>query len=484
MITMKIHLTSLILFLLLFYSSLTFSQHEIKIKFKNLKESECYLGFHYGNNKYIKDTALINSKGIATFQGKEPLPGGIYLIILPSRNYFEIIVTEAKIHIETDTNEFVDNMKIIASDENMAFYDYMQFMKSQHLVRMEYQKSLERNKDNNDSTEIIKNKIAEIDKGVIDFRKNMIESKPNLFWSKVLSMMDEPRPREKEENEPDSIYSRFLYNWYQIHFFDNVDFSDNRILRTPIYEGKIMKFMDRVTIHHPDSIKYAASRVIDKTLADTELFKFTLIKLFNKYAQSKYMGMDAVFVHLAERYYLSGLAYWADSTQLAKIWERVYKLSANLIGMQARNLIMSDSSGIPRSLHKINSEYTVLIFWDPECGHCKKELPKLKKLYNKTDRDSLEVFSVYVGSDIKAWKKYIKDNNYSWINVSDPNNESNFRILYDIHSTPVVYLLNNNKIIEAKRIAVDDIEKIINSIERKDFSKDSNKTNEQKDDKG
>ena len=42
--------------------------------------------------------------------------------------------------------------------------------------------------------------------------------------------MDEPIAREKLPNESDSTYGQFLYNWYQNHFFDNIDFSDPRML--------------------------------------------------------------------------------------------------------------------------------------------------------------------------------------------------------------------------------------------------------------
>ncbi|MEA3495045.1 MAG: thioredoxin-like domain-containing protein, partial [Bacteroidota bacterium] len=251
------------------------------------------------------------------------------------------------------------------------------------------------------------------------------------------------------------------------HFFDNIDFSDARMLRTPLYDAKVNKFMNRITIRHPDSLKFAAARVIDKSLSDTQLFKYTLIKLFNKYAQSKYMGMDEVFVHLAERYYLSGLAYWSDSTQLAKIWDRVAKLSNNIIGMKAKELVMKDTSGTYHSIFDTYSEYSVLIFWDYDCGHCRKVLPILKKYYNKTDRDSLEVFAIFLGTDLKQWKDYVNENNFNWINLSDPGNSTNFRVLYDIHSSPVIYLLNKNHIIEAKRISVKDIKEIINTLEKR-----------------
>jgi len=145
--------------------------------------------------------------------------------------------------------------------------------------------------------------------------------------------------------------------------------------------------------------------------------------------------------------------------------------------MKAKNLIMKDTAGNYQSMYDITAEYTVLIFWDHECGHCKKEIPVLKKYYNLTDRDSVEVFAVYNGNDLKGWKKYIRENNLRWINVADPANNTNFRVLYDVFSTPVIYLLDNKKVIEAKRISVEDLERIINALERKNLTKEGDKKN-------
>lgn len=455
----------LLLFTFLFISSTIFAQGtEIKVKFKQLKDVDCYLGFHYGKAKYIKDTAHVNNNGIAIFKYDKPLDGGIYLVITPSKNYFEIIVSEDYIEVEADTSDFISKMKVIQSEENKLFYDYMNFMQAEYTKKQSYNARLKTETNASKKTEY-EAKISEINQKVETYRKNIIESKPHLFWSKLLYAMEEPEPRKQLDGEADSTYSRFVYNWLQFHYFDHIDFTDGRYIRTPIYEPMILRFMDRLTMRHPDSLKHAATRLIDKTMADTNLFKFTLIKLFNKYAQSKYMGMDAVYVYLAERYYLSGKAYWADSTQLTKMWERVYKLSSNLIGMTAKNLEMKDTSGVRRALSDIHSAYTLVIFWDPDCGHCKKSLPILKKYYNLIDRDSFEVYAVYIGTEMSKWRKFVKEHNYTWIDVADPANETNFRVLYDVSSTPTVYLLDKKKKIVAKRIDVKDIEGIINTLE-------------------
>jgi peroxiredoxin len=443
--------------------------YEIKIKFKSLKNQECYLGFEFGTQKYVTDTTQIDDKGYAIFKGDKPLDGGIYLIITKEKDFFEFILTEPKIYLETDTGDFVKNTKVIVSEENKVFFTYLNFMQENYEQKMEIDKSIKAYKDPADSLKIkpLKAKIDQLDTIAKYYRKDIAAKNPNSFFVKILRTLDEPAPRNKEASETDSAYGLYLYGFYQWHFFDNVDFSDKRFLRTPVIENKIEKYLEKLTYRHPDSIKYAAARVIEKSRANDDVFKYVLPKVFNKYASSKYMGQDAIFVYLAEKYYLSGIAYWADSAQLAKMYDRIVKVKNNLIGLKAPELIMKDTSDKYVSLTQLKSQYTVLIFWETSCGHCKKEVPRLMQICDSIgNRNYFDVYAVYIGTDLKDWKNFVKEHKLNWVNVADPLNYSNFRMLYDIYSTPVIYILDDKKLIQAKRIAVEQVVEIINALNK------------------
>jgi peroxiredoxin len=108
-----------------------------------------------------------------------------------------------------------------------------------------------------------------------------------------------------------------------------------------------------------------------------------------------------------------------------------------------------------------------MIFWDPNCGHCQKELPKLRDLYNEKSKTlDFGVYAVCTQTDPTVLKNFLKNNQLPFINVYDPRNESNFRKLYDIYSTPVVYLLDENKKIIAKRLGVEQIADFIENYNR------------------
>ena len=177
--------------------------------------------------------------------------------------------------------------------------------------------------------------------------------------------------------------------------------------------------------------------------------------------------MDGVFVHMAENYYLTDDVDWVDSTQKAKIKDLYEKAKPLLLGKIAPNIVLADTSQkVWHNLHKLDSKYTLVYIWSPTCGHCKKITPKIHDVYLKYKEYGFEVFAVGTEYENVEWIKYIKDHNLTWLNVSDspenPNNIKdyplNFRVNYDVYSTPKIYLLDKDKRIIAKRIEDEQID--------------------------
>ena len=97
--------------------------YNIKVKIAGIKNAKCFLANYYGDKQYLKDSVISDAQGVLTFSGKDSLPGGIYLVVTPNKNYFEIIITknDQNFSIETDTSDFVGKMKIKGSEENQRF---------------------------------------------------------------------------------------------------------------------------------------------------------------------------------------------------------------------------------------------------------------------------------------------------------------------------------------------------------------------------
>jgi thiol-disulfide isomerase/thioredoxin len=449
-------------FSLAFVNSVNAQGYEIKIKVNGLKDTLCYLANYYGDKQYIKDSAMVNNIGNITFKGAEPLAGGIYLFVFPNKTYFEIMVDKSQFFsMECDQFDVINTMKVKGSQENSEFYNYLQFIgvksKEMEILNTEKSKLLS---ENQSTTDVI-NKIKAVDSSVIDYKNNYIRSNPKSFLaaiynaSKDITIPDAPL---LPNGAKDSI---FQFNYFKEHYFDNIDLSDERILRTPIYHNKLSYYFKNLVMPSPDSLIFECDKIVAKAKKNKETFKYVVWYLTNTYETSQIMGLDAVFVSMVTKYYTKDQATWVDDATLYKIQDRASILGPILIGKQAKNLILADTAGNYQSMYNINAKFTVLLFWDPDCGHCKKAVPKVKAFYEKAKSKGLEVFAINTAVEEQKWKDYVKENKLNWINVADLKTQNNFRHEFDILTTPQIFILDKNKKILAKKIDEETMEKIL-----------------------
>lgn len=447
--------------------------YQIRIKINGTKDTVMMLANHFGDKQYVQDTAKIDSKGFAEFKGKEKLPGGIYLAVMQSKRYFEFLVTENQnFTLEADSSDFTSSMKIKGSKENEDFYKYLSFIEKKGKEMESLRKYLENKDARRDSAEYARKRAGELDIEVKSFKKDFIKANSTTFLADIFKASLEPEMPEipvLPNGRKDSI---FQFNYYKKHYLDNVNFANDKLLRTPLLHSKIKYYLDNLTYQIPDSISKSCIEVCEKAKANKEVFKYCVVTLTSQYEKSNIMGMEAVFVDLVDKYYKTNQAYWTDSVTLFKIKDRADKLKPLLIGKTAPNLILKDTANTYQSLYNLKNKYIILAFWDPDCGHCKKEMPKLYSEFDtKLRKKDVQAFAVCTETERKKWTEFIRKENLNWINVADIELVNPFRSIYDITSTPVVYLLDSNKKILAKRIPVDKIEEFIDRHSKTEISK-------------
>ena len=457
-------ITLFIFFLLLV--SHTFPQaYDIKVTINGLSNADLFLAYHYGKKVYVIDTIKTDEQSNARFTGEKDLLGGMYLIYLPDKRYFDFLVSDdQKMQFETDTSDLIGNMKIRGSKENIIFFDFQSFLKEKYGLQSQLRAGL----GEKDITEKQKDKInielESLNKEVEEYWNKLIKKHNGTFAGNFIKANRDvkvPTPDE-DRQKTDQLYS---YNYLLEHFFDNIDLSDPRLLRTSVLSNRIERYFDRTLMQISDSITTRALWFIEKCRkSNKEVFRFVLQDLLNRYAQPKIMGLDAVYVTIAEKYYLSGLADWISNEDLKMIEKRVNMISPNLIGKQAPDLILESINGDKISLHEFRSKLTLLLFWDHECGHCKETVKVLQKVFEKYSDKGLGIFAVYTMSNIESWKKFVEENNPDWTHVFDSKNITNFKNLYDAWGNPTVYILDKNKKIIAKKFGINQLEKLLEQI--------------------
>jgi thiol-disulfide isomerase/thioredoxin len=447
--------------------------YKITVKLNNYKDKVAYLGNYYGDKKYIQDTCKLENVGdLIVFEGNRSLKQGVYLIITASMKYFDIIIGEDQtFSLETDTTDFIGHLKISGDKDNELFLDYQTFSQSKGIYLDKLSKDLRVAKNKKDST-IIYNEMKQTDSLVTAYRKTFLVKNPSHLLSKIFTAMPEPvvpKFPKLANGRPDSTAA---YKYYKSHFFDGMDFSDERIVYTPIFHPKIDKFLNQLTYPMPDSLNLSCDYLVEKARANKEVFKWMVWYLTNTYEQSKIMGQEAVFVHMAQEYYCKGQAYWVDSVTKDKICKRADLMSRTILGAPFMNMILQDSAARSFNIYEqMTGDYSLIWFWNSNCGHCQKETPELYDACNKLGSDiKLNVFSITEerlttkdDPQMLKWKKYLHDHDLSkWLNLRDMNNYYDFKNLFDVSTTPRMFIIDNRtKNIVATKLAPDQVVEVI-----------------------
>ena len=450
--------------------------YAIEFDIKNYVDNQMIIAYHYAEQQYIFDTLTAIKSGQFVAQGDEALDPGMYIAFFPSiGKSFEFLVNKEEQHfkLSTDSKNFISNMSVKGSVENERFFGYLNYLTSQRTARNGMTALLEKlNKEpevNAKKIKEIETKVKALDEVVVAFQKDITKTHPNSFTAGIININTPVEvPAEIRKSEIASFY------YYRAHFFDNINMTDERFLRSPMLHQKIDLYVsDKVTIPNPDSIKVAVDRLLFLSEGNEEVFKFILVRMLNEYAKSKIVCMDAVYVHLVDNYYSKGKAEWIEAEQLKKIEEDADALRPLMCGQVAPDIAMEtfDVPAKSASLHGMDSKYTVLFMWDPDCGHCKKSMPDMLKFYDDYKPKGVEVFAIctktYKGAS--ECTEFIEEKDMKrWLNVIDPYYRSRYKQIYNVKSTPVVYILNENKEILAKRIGADQMANVMDKIIERD----------------
>ena len=441
-----------ILTLFLFYGTMVSAQHNIKIKIKNLANTKVQLAYYFNDKQFVQDTAVTNENGQAVFKGDEALPGGLYLLIIPQNKYFDFLVADdQEFTLSTDTGNFIKKMRVSGSAENKLFFEYQNFVIGKNEERKELQSQL-KNKETDSLQRIeIEGKIKRVNETMEGYWKKIVEENSGSFMANLLKGMNGERPE----------------GYSKAHFFDHIEFSDARLLRTPIIHRAV-----RVVIARNMNKKFPPEHVIEeielmvsKASANDDVKHYILNHFLNFFSTFPRIGMNRVFVHIVDKYYKKDENDWMDDKSLEQIAERAAKLRSNFVGEIAPELKLEKPSEEYVSLHQVEAKYTLLLFWTVGCGHCEEAIEEIKEFMAVAKGYSVEVFAIYTQDDKKKWQDFIEKHKIDWTNCWDPENISNYRELYTVYSTPIMYLLDKDKKIKSLSVGPDKIKNLLLQLE-------------------
>jgi thiol-disulfide isomerase/thioredoxin len=446
--------------------------YQIDITVAGLRDTTAFLGYYYGEQAFLRDTARVGPSGRFVFDGKKSLSPGVYFVALDKTPIFDLVISEDQFFsVQTTRTDYVSAMKISGDTDNELFYRNMMFNKARNEEAEPIVKILKDSTLKEDQKTEAREAFKKINERVLAHQKELIEKYPATLTARILKSqqpIDVPEPPKRADG---AIDSAFQYRYYKTHFFDNFNLADEALIRTPkpVYRDKVYDYLDRLVPQQRDSLFKEIRHLANRAKANQETYKYLVFQCLLHYQQPKIMGLDEVFVDLYDTYYATGeMDFWATKEIKKSLKDYADKIRLNMMGKVAPDLKMQDSNFQPRSLYDIKKRYTIIYFFDPECGHCKTETPRLVEFYNKNKaKYDLDVFAVSIDTSMAKMRNFIKEMKTPWVTVNGPRTYVGpYNKLYWVDTTPTVYIIDEKKKIIARKLPVENFENFFSHYEK------------------
>ncbi len=446
--------------------------YNIRLKLTPLKSQLVYVYSYFGKNYRLADSAMLDANSQAVFKGNSKLPGGIYIVVTANRTrLFDFLMDETQqFTITADTSD-INNVTFSGSRENDLYASYTRFLTQKVPEINAAQERLKKAQNKTDSASI-RAELKAAEDAMNAFREKVMKEQPSSMLATFFNTMKKPEipPVPVINGKPDSAYP---FRYVKEHYWDDVDFGDGRLLRTPFFDPKIDEYFKYYVYPVADSIIPEVNFMLLSARPDPDMFHYLLGKFTDKYINPEIMGQDKVFVFLFNNFYSKGDTGWLNTKQREYIFNRAYSLITNQIGEKAPALNLLDSTNKDVTLSGIGTPFTFIFFWDPNCGHCKETAPRLDSFYHASWKNlGVTIYAVNIDAKANAaWKRQINQLKLKgWIHAYEPeevrktqqaSNLPNFRQLYDVSQTPTMYLLDKDKRIMAKKLSLEQFHELI-----------------------
>ncbi|MDR0414472.1 MAG: redoxin domain-containing protein [Prevotellaceae bacterium] len=465
------------------FAASTRAAYRIEVTIAGAEKEKVYIARYSGMALTNIDSSTFSAKGKAVFaNAKATLPGGLYAIRFSvdegdgedrqqSQQAIEFIVSgEAKFSLAVSANmlNVEKSLKYSRSAENEGFKKYIDGQRRVGRKIQDLQMRYRNFQNDPDSVLYFQGQYET----VINLQKQQVSDLQadykGTLLATLITCMQEPEmpemPLPQGTANVDSVRQRQFLEFAKVHFFDNFNFADERIVNTPMLENRLIVFFQQVMLREPaNDINVCINRLLDRVMGQSrEVYRYVLTWLYDRYTDSPIEGHHVVGIHLCDIMSDSTKVSWLTDKDKTKLKQNIRKYKLNPIGAVATDLMLQTADGEHRSLHALRAPLTLLYFFNPGCGTCRMTTPVLHELYDKYREQGLEVFAVYPDKDTAEWKSYVEENGYTdWINVWDAEGTADIYEKYSLHAIPQLYVLDEDKRVRYKDVHMNDLEGIL-----------------------
>lgn len=399
---------------------------------------------YWGDSRMLIDTAHRNASGQYVFSFTKSLPTGLYSVSA-GKQKADIIwnAHEKRMEISVCLNDPVHTMKVIRSQENAVYYDFLRVNEGLWQAIGALESAVLRYPSNEAFFDTLAQKYHQLQNDRLKLIEDVQLFYPDSYAAKLAAVHKTPFLN--------AYWSKMSRNkTMREDFFYGIDMADTALLRSDAYIDKAHRYMEMYMNPNAsyDELQQELIIAIDKILAassdNKQVFDFMLEYMT---ALMLEYNFTPVLEHLSETWMSSG----CDDPSESRLQNRIKGYQKLTQGTKAPSFAVSNQEGEVIPLEKIPAEYTLVVFYTSTCSHCRQLLPKVAERKRRLPENTLEVIAISIDEDETEWERYISTNSFEWINVREAKIwDGSVASAYSIYSTPMMFLLDKNKTIVEK----------------------------------
>ena len=447
------------LLLFLLFPALVHAQYQIKIKATNTADSIAYFrGTVFDDKNYIPKDTIKLYKGNYTVAAKKPIIGGIYFLYFPKskQKVFFVLENLDSIKIEIRGTNYLDSTKF-SNKANQQFIEYQLLENKLSNYDTMYVAELAKGKKFNlaQKAAFFQPKTSQLISYRTTLLKNLKQVNALFLHLNTLNILDSSVPSRKNYNGRNELIKR-------------IDFKNPKLLFTPNIKNVLNEYYSYYPLQ-ADSLNKGLDTVMNKVDGKSNMSMYITDYFIKLLHNREIVNNTEAYTYYLEKYILNQKYKISDIKQLGQLKSELANLKSLQLQDTCVNMILKDTAGQLQNLQEFASQnkFTLIIFYDPTCEHCKVELPKMDSTINLLEN----TYNIKVGRyavcnepnlPVSIWKDFIVKYNLSknYINVNLGNN-MDLRKSYDAFTNPIFYLVNYKGILLGKKLSPQTVRNLI-----------------------
>jgi peroxiredoxin len=414
---------------------------------------------YFADKQITIATTTTDANGHFVFEDSAAVPVGMGKIYGIGRNGLDVFLDQPDMAFEADAQNVIGTIRFQHSPENTFFFNYQRQIRKRYGRAAQYRQQLNIQKD--DDPRWLQ-RMTDFNNEIKTLVDSLLNAHPDMLAARFLKSFQEPKtpllPLQKLSLQ-DSVN---ITKYSREHFFDHAFLNDERMIYTNTVSSRMTRFLKELSNVPSGELPDLIDRLIKKTENTTELRKYVIGSLAQKFELTSSTAHDELYNQIIEKYVTTAPKLW-EASVLQQIKDIQTTKTVTAIGQPFPDLELSDTTAHSKTLSSITADYTILFFYSPGCSHCREKTPKLLNFYKK-QKQNVAVCAISLDRNETDWKPFIKQfGTQAFVNLRDSSGKIEFHKL-GIINYPTVFVLDKNKHIVARYVEIETLTEMFSRL--------------------